>query len=43
MSSSWGNSHAKMWRSLARALARLKVKITFFERHAPHFADARAG
>jgi spore maturation protein CgeB len=43
VSSSWGNSHAKMWRGLARALSRLKVSITFFERHASHFADARDG
>lgn len=43
VSSSWGNSHAKTWRALGRALARMKVRITFFERHAPHFADARDG
>jgi spore maturation protein CgeB len=43
VSSSWGNAHAKMWRGLARALARLKVRLTFFERHEPRFADARDG
>ena len=43
VSSSWGNSHAKMWRGLARALARLKVRLTFFERHDSRFADARDG
>jgi spore maturation protein CgeB len=43
VSSSWGNAHAKLWRGLARALAKLGVRVTFFERHQSQYADARDG
>ena len=43
VSSSWGNGHAKQWRALGRALAKHNVRLVFFERHQPHFADARDG
>ena len=43
VSSSWGNGHAKQWRALGRALVKHNVRLVFFERHQPHFADARDG
>src|SRR4051812_37463574 len=43
VSSSWGNGHATLWRGLARALDKLDVRLTFFERHQPYYAAARDG
>jgi spore maturation protein CgeB len=43
VSSEWGNDHAKLWRGLGRALAKHGVRLTFFEKHHPHYADARDG
>jgi len=43
VSSEWGNDHAKHWRGLGRALAKLGVRLTFFEKHHASFADARDG
>lgn len=41
VTSSWGNGHATLWRSLCRALARRGHRVTFFERDAPWYAEAR--
>jgi spore maturation protein CgeB len=41
ITSSWGNGHATLWRSLIRALGRQGHRITFFERDAPWYAAAR--
>ena len=41
ITSSWGNGHATLWRSLCRALARRGHRVTFFERDAPWYAAAR--
>lgn len=37
MSSSWGNGHATLWRSLAKGLARLGHSLTFFERDVSYY------
>src|SRR4051794_8963353 len=39
ITSSWGNGHATTYRSLLRALAARGHQLTFFERHAPWYAD----
>jgi spore maturation protein CgeB len=41
ISSSWGNGHATLWRSLIRALTRRGHRVTFFERDVPWYAGAR--
>jgi len=41
ISSSWGNGHATLWRSLCRGLASLGHEVTFFERDVPYYARAR--
>jgi spore maturation protein CgeB len=41
ISSSWGNGHATLWRSLCRALTRRGNRVTFFERDVSWYADAR--
>ena len=41
ITSSWGNGHATLWRSLCRALARQGHKIIFFERDVPYYATHR--
>ncbi|MGG5809380.1 CgeB family protein [Falsiroseomonas sp. CW058] len=41
VTSSWGNGHATLWRSLIRALARRGHAVTFFERDVPWYANAR--
>ncbi len=41
ITSSWGNGHATLWRSLIRALGRQGHRITFFERDVPWYAAAR--
>lgn len=41
ISSSWGNGHATLWRSLVRALTRRGHQVTFYERDVPYYADTR--
>lgn len=41
ITSSWGNGHATLWRSLCRALTRRGHRVTFFERDSPWYANAR--
>jgi spore maturation protein CgeB len=41
ISSSWGNGHATLWRSLCAALARMGHQIVFFERDVPYYAAHR--
>ncbi|MBR0645386.1 CgeB family protein [Plastoroseomonas hellenica] len=41
ITSSWGNGHATLWRSLCRALTRRGHRITFFERDVSWYAGAR--
>lgn len=41
VTSSWGNGHATLWRSLCRALVRRGHRVTFFERDTPWYAGAR--
>ena len=41
MSSSWGNGHATLWRSLAVALERAGHQLVFFERDQPYYAEHR--
>lgn len=41
VSSSWGNGHATLWRSLCRALARRGHRVVFFERDVPYYAEHR--
>lgn len=41
VTSSWGNGHATLWRSLIRALTRRGHSVTFFERDVPWYAEAR--
>lgn len=41
ISSSWGNGHATLWRGLAKALARQRHQLVFFERDVPYYAGAR--
>jgi spore maturation protein CgeB len=38
ISSSWGNGHATLWRSLCKALARRGHEVVFFERDVPYYA-----
>lgn len=41
VSSSWGNGHATLWRSLALGLARLGHTLVFFERDVPYYRSHR--
>lgn len=41
VSSSWGNGHATLWRSLCRALALRGHELMFFERDVPYYANHR--
>lgn len=41
VSSSWGNGHAVLWRSLIRALAADGHRVVFFERDVPYYAQHR--
>ena len=41
VSSSWGNGHATLWRSLINAMLRRGHTVTFFERDVPYYAGAR--
>lgn len=41
VTSSWGNSHATLWRGLLGALGRLGHQATFFERDVPFYASQR--
>jgi spore maturation protein CgeB len=41
VSSSWGNGHATLWRGLIKALARRGVRVVFFERDVPYYAEHR--
>ncbi|MGN6370854.1 MAG: CgeB family protein [Phycisphaerae bacterium] len=41
VSSSWGNGHATLWRSLIRALGRMGHEVVFFEKDVPYYAAHR--
>ena len=41
ISSSWGNGHATVWRSLCRQLIKTGHNIVFFERDVPYYAAHR--
>lgn len=41
VSSSWGNGHATLWRSLIKAMLRRGHTVTFYERDVPYYASAR--
>ncbi len=41
VSSSWGNGHATLWRSLIKAMLRRGYTVTFFEKDVPYYADTR--
>jgi len=41
VSSSWGNGHATLWRSLIKALLRRGHSVTFFEKDMPYYASTR--
>ncbi len=41
VSSSWGNGHATLWRSLISAMLRRGYKVTFFEKDVPYYASTR--
>lgn len=41
ISSSWGNGHATLWRSLVRAMIRRGHTVSFYERSVPYYAQAR--
>ncbi len=41
ISSSWGNGHATLWRSLVRALVARGHTVNFYERDVSYYADAR--
>jgi spore maturation protein CgeB len=41
VSSSWGNGHATIWRSLIKGLARLGHTVSFYERDVPYYAGTR--
>ena len=41
ISSSWGNGHATLWRSLIQAMLRRGHRVTFFERDVPYYANER--
>ena len=41
VSSSWGNGHATLWRSLIKAMIRRGHTVSFYERDLPYYANAR--
>ena len=41
ISSSWGNGHATLWRSLVKAMLRRGHTLTFYEKDVPYYAGAR--
>ena len=41
ISSSWGNGHATLWRSLVKALTQRGHTLTFYERDVPYYANTR--
>jgi spore maturation protein CgeB len=41
ISSSWGNGHATLWRSLVKAMLRRGHSVTFYERSVPYYAQER--
>ena len=41
VSSSWGNGHATLWRSLIKAMLRRGYTVTFFEKDVPYYANTR--
>ncbi len=41
VSSSWGNGHATLWRSLIKAMLRRGHTLTFYERDVPYYAGTR--
>jgi spore maturation protein CgeB len=41
VSSSWGNGHATLWRSLIKAMLRRGHTVSFYERDLPYYASAR--
>lgn len=41
VSSSWGNGHATLWRSLIKAMLRRGHTLTFYERDLPFYSGAR--
>jgi spore maturation protein CgeB len=43
ISSSWGNGHATIWRSLLKAMSRRGHSAVFYEKDVPYYAGARDG
>lgn len=41
VSSSWGNGHATLWRSLIASLVKRGHTLTFYERDVPYYAETR--
>lgn len=41
VSSSWGNGHATLWRSLISAMLRRGYQVTFFEKDVSYYRDTR--
>ena len=41
VSSSWGNGHATLWRSLIKSLLRRGHEVTFYEHDVPYYAQTR--
>ncbi len=41
ISSSWGNGHATLWRSLVKAMLRRGHTVNFYEKDVPYYAGAR--
>jgi len=41
ISSSWGNGHATLWRSLMKAMLRRGHTVSFYERDVPYYASTR--
>ncbi len=41
VSSSWGNGHATLWRSLIKAMLNRGHQVTFFERDVPYYSSER--
>ncbi|MDQ2833629.1 MAG: glycosyltransferase [Acidobacteriota bacterium] len=41
ISSSWGNGHATLWRSLVKAMLQRGHTVTFYEKDVPYYAGAR--
>jgi len=43
VSSSWGNGHATLWRSLLKSMSRRGHKVLFYEKNVSYYADTRDG